>query len=127
MNEQERDEADLAGELTRLRAVLPRSWSRRKRSRETLARFTARVAGADTASTVLNAFCEESDRLLGWDFCHLAYRKPEKDSYRMATLWIRPTGRRGFFRARISRWPVSANRSCRFCREGAFFINRTTG
>lgn len=86
----------LAAELDRLR-VRVEQLKRIEKEKEILCRFASRVAGVGSATAVMEVFTEESDRLLGWDFCYLAYRQPESDLFRIVYYVDTVDGRKRIF------------------------------
>jgi len=66
-----------ADEISRLRErVAELEWI--EQERKVLARLTARAAAAASAAELMDAICEETERLLQWDCFYLARRTPGK-------------------------------------------------
>ncbi len=51
---------------------------RAQRERDTLTRLATRLAAVASAGDLMDALCEESDRLLHWDCCYLVRRSPAR-------------------------------------------------
>lgn len=90
-------------ELERLRERVARLESERaeyrayERQRGILARLSQRLAAVTSERSLMEAVCEETDELLGWDFCLLAHRPPEQDSVRIVSFVDTADGRRQVF------------------------------
>ena len=77
MKERARKRSAVTDEVTRLRERLTQL-ERIEKEREILSRLAERAAAATSAPELMDAICEESDRLLHWDCFYLARRTPGK-------------------------------------------------
>jgi len=75
MGERTRSGPASADEISQLRERVA-ELERIEREREVLSCLAARVAAAASATELMDALCEESDRLLHWDCFYLARRTP---------------------------------------------------